>query len=529
MNVLIVDDEISSIRAVSNMLDWSSVGVDQVYTALSAQEARDVIARNHVDVLLCDIEMPQESGLDLLEWINQEKLGITCIYMTCYAEFGYAQRAVKLGSSAYLLKPIDPDELEREITAAIARRREFSQMRSARQILEENEEKTCQQFWRDLFYEEIPSEAQAVSEQIRRLQLPLDPGWAYCPVLLAVRSWGKNWEEDETNTSGRYAVHNVAQDLLDKATERDALWHTVFQFGKNAQLALCGGTDGNAARACCETFARKYLEAEETYLAIQTVCYVGKALPITEVAQEIETLLRLDSNHLQNHGLVFHAEETSSARGEGDLNARFDRWAALLEGEQFDIARREIVGYLTSQVENRWFNRRRFIYFRNNYAGMLVSYSERHHFPLNQLTAQPENAACFERSENSLEDMRAWVECSLGQLASSSARISQDPVTATKVFIEDHLSDDLDVILIADNVHLNQDYLTRIFKRETGLTVKSYVVARRMERARELLETSKLPIADVAYQVGYYNYASFNRIFKKTYGRSPQSFRKPDP
>ena len=524
MNLLIVDDEISSIRAVSRMLDWAALGIDEVLTALSAQEARDYIRQTQVDILLCDIEMPRESGLDLLEWINGEKLDIICIYMTCYPEFSYAQRAVKLGSMAYLLKPIDPESLEQEISAAIARKREMSQMRSAHRLLEENEDKNCHQFWRDLFYEEIPSEPSVIRYQIKRRHLPLDADWTYCPVLLAVRSWGK--AEDDGNSYGRYAVHNIAQELFDREAGAACPWHTIFQFGKNAQLALCGGTDAQTLRRCCESFARSYLEAEQTYLSIRTVCYVGKALPVEEIAGEIEALLRLDSNHLQKQGLVFHTDESQQGRTESDLNSRFERWTAFLEGEQFAKAQREITDYLTSQMGNRWFNRRRFIYFLNSYAGMLVGYSERHHFPLNQLTARPENAACFERSDESLENMRDWVECSLGQLERGNARSSTDPVTATKVFIESHLTDDLDVALIADNVHLNQDYLTRIFKRETGVSVKSYVVTRRMEKARELLETSRLPITDVAYQVGYYNYTSFNRIFKKTYGLSPQSFRK---
>lgn len=157
---------------------------------------------------------------------------------------------------------------------------------------------------------------------------------------------------------------------------------------------------------------------------------------------------------------------------------------------------------------------------------MLAGYAERHHFPLNQLTADPADAACFEQPDQSLEDMRAWVECSLRQMEENSIRQSNDPVAATKVFIEEHLSDDLDVTLIAENVHLNQDYLTRIFRRETGVSVKSYVINRRMEKAKELLENSRLPITDVAYQVGYGNYTSFNRIFKKVYGVSPQGFRK---
>lgn len=526
MKLLIVDDEISSIRAVSNMLDWAALGIEQVCTALSAQEAREHIQKGDVDILLCDIEMPQESGLDLLEWVNQEKLDICCVYMTCYPEFSYVQRALKLGSMAYLLKPIDPKELEQEIAAAIQRKREMSQMRTAHRLMTENVEKNCWQFWRDLFYEEIPSTTDAIQEQIERLNLPLDLEWSYCPVLLVVRRWNKSGQEEDGESYGRYAAHNVAQELFTDKLDPVCPWYTVLQFGKNAQLALCGGPDGETLRQSCEAFARSYLEAELAWLEFQTVCYVGKAMPIEKTAAEIEELLRMDNNHLQNQGLVLHNDGGTTVRAETDLSGRFERWTSMLEGKLFAKARREIEAYLDSQKENRWFNRRRFTYFLNSYAGMLVGYAERHSFPLHQLTADPQNADCFERSDQSLEEMRLWVGCSLTQLEQACGEKGGDPVVATKAFIEAHLSDDLDVALIAENVHLNQDYLTRIFKREIGVSVKSYMVNRRMEKAKELLETSRLPITDVAYQVGYYNYTSFNRIFKKTYGMSPQSFRK---
>ncbi len=527
MNLLIVDDEVSSIRAVSQMLSWQDLGIDRVLTARSAQEARTCILETPIDILLCDIEMPQESGLDLLEWINRQQLDICCILMTCYAEFSYAQRAVKLGSLAYLLKPIDPQELEREIRAAISRKEEMARMRSTQQLWDENAEKTCQQFLRDLFYEEVPSDPAVIRREIARLSLPLDPDGCYCPVLLSVRRWGEDPSREEEDAAyGRYAVHNVASELLERETRSSRCWHTVIRFGKNDLLILCGGSDPQQLRSLSRTFAQAYQQAEQNCLHSQTVCYVGRAQPLVQLSAEIEALLHLDSNHLQNRGLVMHEAQEAPLPAESDLTGRFERWTALLEGEQFARVRREIGDYLSRQARRPGFNRRRFIYFLNSYAGMLVGYAERHHFPLNRLTAEPANADCFERSDQSPEEMLAWVECSLTQLEQGNARFSQDPVTATRAFIEDHLSEELDVSQIAENVHLNQDYLTRIFKRETGVSVKSYVVSRRMEKARNLLQTTRLPITDVACQVGYSNYTSFNRVFKKTFRMSPQSFRK---
>ncbi len=528
MNLLIVDDEPNSVQAVSDMLDWPAIGISRVFTARSAREARARIQSSPVDILLCDIEMPQESGLDLLEWVNREGFDISCLYMTCYPEFSYAQRAVKLGSMAYLLKPVDPDELKREITGAIARRQEMNLLHSARQILEESTDKNCQQFWRDLFYGEFPSDRSSIRSQIQRLHLPLDPDWHYCPVLLSVRRWSRSGDgEAEAAAYGRYAVHNIALELFDGVMRDICSWYTVMQFGKNAQVALCGGPDAAALESGCRKFAEQYLEAERTWLQIQTVCCAGRALPAEETAGEIEALLLLDSSSLKNQDLVVHtAEPPAPQRLEPNLIELFDRWNALLEGERFRDAAAEIDSCLADFASDRTFTRRRFIYFLNSYAGLLTGYAERHHFPVSLLTSSPEDADCFERSDQSLDEMRAWVSRSLQLLEAENARSSQDPVTATRVFIEDHLADEMDVSQIAENVHLNQDYLTRIFRRETGFSVKGYVVNRRMEKARELLETSRLPITDVAFQVGYGNYTSFNRSFRKVFGVSPQSLRR---
>lgn len=521
MNLLIVDDEISSIRAVSGMLDWASLGFDHCFTALSTQEAKACIQNHQVDILLCDIEMPQESGLDLLEWVNEQKLDILCLYMTCYAEFSYAQKAVKLGSMAYLLKPIDPDELEKELIAAVRKKQEGQQMKSAHQSLIENQENICQQFWQNLFYEEIPSERRAIQRQIEKLHLPMDVGWSYCPTLVVVRNWGQDIEDD--HRLNRYGVHNVVVELFQQKAKQYGLWWIVFPFGQHGQMTICGGTDEKLLAACGREFAELYLSMEEQYLKVRSVCYLGKTVAIEQMTEEMEWLMRMDNNRLQNHGIAVHTDKQPSLPVETELESKFERWSSLLEGGMFPKAQEEILAFLTRQKENHHFNKRKFRYFLSRYAGMLIGYAERHQFPLNQLTADPENARCFETSDRGLDDMKKWVICSLNQLAQSDE--NDDPITATQKYIEQHLSEPLDMQQIADNVYLNQDYLTRIFKQKTGVSVKSYIVNRRMEKAKELLQTSKMPIADVAYQVGYYNYASFNRAFKKCCGTSPQSYR----
>ena len=65
MNLLIVNDEQLTAETMKKDMDWASYGISEVYTAYDTEAARACIAEHPVDILLCDIEMPGENGLDV--------------------------------------------------------------------------------------------------------------------------------------------------------------------------------------------------------------------------------------------------------------------------------------------------------------------------------------------------------------------------------------------------------------------------------------------------------------------------------
>ncbi len=71
MNILIVDDELPALLAIKYMVDWPRLEVENVYTAADVPGAKRVFERQPIDFLLCDIEMPQENGLELLSWVRE--------------------------------------------------------------------------------------------------------------------------------------------------------------------------------------------------------------------------------------------------------------------------------------------------------------------------------------------------------------------------------------------------------------------------------------------------------------------------
>lgn len=111
MRLLIVDDEVYAIQGILDGVDWSKLQFEQVLTANSYAQALNIFMKETVDILLCDIEMPYGSGLDLVEWVKVNYPDTECIFLTCHSEFDFARQALQLHALDYVLKPVAPEKL----------------------------------------------------------------------------------------------------------------------------------------------------------------------------------------------------------------------------------------------------------------------------------------------------------------------------------------------------------------------------------------------------------------------------------
>lgn len=118
-NVLLVDDEPRTIDALEKNVDWRNCGIRKIFRSMSMQEAISVIENEHPQIMVCDIEMPSGSGLQLLEWIREHKQEISCIFVTCHPEFDYMRKAIQLKCYDYILKPINYEEFSRVLTELV--------------------------------------------------------------------------------------------------------------------------------------------------------------------------------------------------------------------------------------------------------------------------------------------------------------------------------------------------------------------------------------------------------------------------
>lgn len=163
MNLLIVNDDMVITDSMKNDIPWSEYGIDPVWAVYDAQAGKDIMNAQKVDILLCDIEMPGENGMELLRWVREEEKETECIFLTCHASFAYAQEAIALGCRNYLVLPARYEDIVRAVRRAaeqIEKEKENRQYQEYGRIaVQEKREKAIETFGKKKSADELVQEA----------------------------------------------------------------------------------------------------------------------------------------------------------------------------------------------------------------------------------------------------------------------------------------------------------------------------------------------------------------------------------
>lgn len=126
--VLIAEDEDIIRKGIAYTMDWVSMGCTIVGEAANGKEGVEKIKELSPDIVLADIMMPMMNGIEMIRR-GQEIADFKAIIMTSYADFEYAKKAIELGVSAYLMKPVDEEELKKNISKIITEIEKDNQLR----------------------------------------------------------------------------------------------------------------------------------------------------------------------------------------------------------------------------------------------------------------------------------------------------------------------------------------------------------------------------------------------------------------
>jgi two-component system response regulator YesN len=520
--VFLVEDEAAARVGIRENVDWQAAGFEYCGEAPDGDVALPLIESTQPDLIITDIKMPFMDGLQLSKIVRQRMPWVKVVILSGHDEFEYAQAAVKLGVSEYILKPVTAVKLHEVLTRVAAlldqERDNRDQLRQLQNKLHDN--LTLQR--ERLLFQLVVGGVSSIEAIDQCQQLGLDIIAPYYLVVLfkvtpRVSANPFTYEDYQQ-------IQTIISDLIYPQSG-------TFLTQKSAEELLLIMTGDSLEE----------LEQDGVFLASLIQEEIEKALPCTVkmgVGTPQQRLAEISQSFAEAFTVVKNAEGGATI---GDLNNGRSS-VGKLKLEQTAVEQ-----YLRSGMENE------FDAFYETYLQTLVnaathSYLVKHYLFVDVILITADfvtdlggDAEQIIPEINQIEELLAEVKTAVeikdtirtifvqaftyrnGQASHERARNMHE----VKTFIDSHFADpDLMLKEVAAEANLSPSYFSTLFSQEFGETYKDYITRLRMERAKELLLTTNLKCSEIAYKSGYNDPHYFSHVFHKNIGLPPQKFRQ---
>lgn len=523
MKVLVVDDQPDVVEGILDGVNWEKLKIEKAYGSNNAAQARSVLEREKIDILLCDIEMPGEDGLSLVSWVQEKDRSIKCIFLTAHADFSYAQKALQLAAADYLLQPASYESIEEAILRA-EEQLQVERLSHVYAAMGKNVEREAPSFYKHLLRDYvlgIRTDGEEIAKKSGSFGF-LASEVVYRCVLIGLQT--QETQVMEATLLG-YGIQNVLEELFSPGVSQV----TVIPMEEGILLALLAfekseGKDGyKALYRGMKTFYR----FSQRKLELECSLYFGRQ-PITFplLPEEYVRLKELHKNNVTRQGGVILPK-----RGESTIKNKPDyaKWDNLLRQGFGSTVREEIHAYLEEMGNKGGLNREALFQFHEGFMqsffGVIQQYNNKVQDIFNETFDYNEMLQAY----TSLPQLLKFVDFATEYVESKQKKETDDSrsqIERVLDFIQKNLVHDIGRSEIAKAVYLNPEYLSRLFKKEMGMGLNEYLVQERMKLAKSLLQSTSFPVSIVASKVGYTNFSHFAKVFKSIAGVSPSEYRK---
>lgn len=526
MQLLIVDDETIIVEDIKSSIEWSRLGITAVFTAFNIRQAKEVFSNNTIDIMLCDIEMPQGSGLELLSWVRESSPKTESIFLTCHADFRYAKEAIRLGSLDYILKPVPYSELEKTITKAINKISKNSRLLEYSRFGEfwfKHQPLIIERFWMDILNRTIPANPEAIKEAAASRNIPYMEEMKFIPILLSLRRWYTEWSLEDQKIM-EYGIKNVAGEIILKDGTNGLI--IELESGKFVvMLSLCNYqffSVNNLKKECAAC-----IEACHQYMGCDISCYVGDAAYAHQLPVMVDQLVEREKNNVSYDNKVFLFNDKDKETDSINL-PDMSLWSVMLTEGSNEKLLSEVVSFLEDSANVKGLNADKLKQFHYDFMQMVYTTINKKGIQAHKLFSDTESVKLYEQAIYSVRNLVAWIKHVILKVGAYADEVdkSQTIVNKVKNFIKLNSDQDLTREEVAGRFYLNPDYLDRIFKKETGVSITKFMVQERLAKAKELLSGTELSISEIAVSIGYKNMSHFSTVFRKYTNTNPNDYRR---
>ncbi len=534
--MLIVDDEEIITDGLFEIFNKLDLGLD-LYKAYSGREALDLMNRTRVDIVLSDIRMPGMDGLELMENIRRNWSHCKIIFLTGFNEFDYIYRAIQTPGVSYLLKSEGYDKVINAVRDAI---KELENSLRINNLIQKSRENltTLETLARGNYFQHLLHGARAadeLEEDFRRLDIPLDPS---LPVLVALGDLTHKGIHNSfaDRQEAALAVKFLAETFL---AERTISLGMIDRYGDLFWLIQPASESGIPKE---EAYTRTVRFLEGEFELIQQACTESldltvavtlggkpcewKLLSVFYDKMKRQQHLRAGDGAQMVQTVNMETSEPSLPSRERSPRDKAEALTAYLEGGR----REEFLKLLDELIEPALDGRGTGGSFLTELyymiALILLSYINR--WELHEKVA----SVCLMQSDGhaswreAFAFLRRTADSLFALRRSGERNRAAAAIDKVRSYIEEHMAEDLSLVRLANVIHFNPSYLSRLFKQECGVNLSEYIEEVRVGKARELLKQDELKISDIGIRIGYEAPHSFTRFFKKMTGVAPLEYRE---
>lgn len=506
--VLLVDNESSILGGLQMAIDWAAQNCEICGTACNGVDALQKMEVYHPDIVITDIRMPEMDGLTLARTIREEYPNTQVILLTGFPDFEYAQRAFQYQVADFVLKPTTEEQLIRALENA--RSRIDVNVRAARADHAATDSLQLRQniMLQNLLYGTAPSLLYTMN-QMRELSLDLSN---YYVIRCGIQP---DSDTDDPLELTEKACRLVQETLSDYPS------YPVPCSDRYAYLVLCAPADFQPLPACLH--AVRHADMDEGYaLTIGISQHQTDPTAMQHAAQEADNAQQFAETDRQFAVFSFENLPVPDRAVFERLDKHVDLVRTALENNNragvqqyyarlFEEIRRE---KLSMTAVRRTCN------FLTTCAQEMLIYSRTDVM----LSSTPDQLP----ADTSLDELERSLYSVLMRVLDAVEETGADMdnlIRGVKNYIDQHYQENLSLEFLAEQAHLSSSYLSKLFKKEIGQNLSSYIHHVRIERAKTLLRTTNLKTYEIAEAVGISDPVYFSRLFKKATGCKPKDFR----
>ncbi|WP_176706645.1 response regulator [Paenibacillus hemerocallicola] len=502
MNVLIVDDQRLSRAGLVKMIEWEKLGLTPAGECANGRDALERIGDAEADIVITDVRMPIMNGLELIEKAKEQYPDIAYVVVSGYDDFQYVRKSIQLTVADYLLKPVDPGELN-ELLAGLVRRGEERHRKAEADLLRWRE-----QFFHFLLegaYGETGSKLISEFAEIRFA----DPEDRFVAAVFESRL-------------DKPAVYETLRPLADRLAVCVLRIRGVYLLIAAAPSLVAGDiaselkrladSSREIARISIGNAAEGIIKVKETVgqafdaYTIRTSRKADRAdEPATFESLEAETADFVPLSAAWEQEWAFHLRQ-------GNRRAALDKLDELLDiGHS---AHPDIVDGSYHYVLLRG--------ARELYEAGLIR--EPDFLEACRIARSLPSIVSLDDKQRTVTD---FFRNRLKETDSENAMETRLAVEKAKAYIDTHYCQTINLSELAQNSYMSPGYFSSLFRQHTGRNFLDYVAHLRIEHAKSLLAADpSRKIADVALQCGYQDLKYFRKLFKRHTGITPVSYKE---